>query len=231
MPNTLHICSQTSLPLQSGSISIDVFVKAATNVNERLRAATATTGKVKLDLYEIIDLRMLSGLMGEMFSAEVCRLDDRLMKNPNIDGYPDLCDVSMPGQRERVAKLSLEKFLAYEHGGFEVKNTFGVKKSNTHILARASRIQRIQKKLVWKAHHRETNNLFAIHSDYVDSIPQVVAGFYSDNLTEDDWTVKQQPKDGSTMTSFCQTTPSAFEKLKAGLKFYMQGIGHEQFIA
>ena len=231
MPNTLHICSQTSLPLQSGSISIGVFVKAATNVNERLRAATASTGKVKLDLYEIIDLRMLSGLMGEMFSAEVCRLDSRLMKNPNIDGYPDLCDVSMLGQRESVPKLSLEKFLAYEHGCFEVKNTFGVKKSNTHIVARASRIQRIQKKLIWKAHHRETNNLFAIHSDYVNGIPQVVAGFYSDSLTEDDWTVKQQPKDGSTMTSFCQTTTSAFEKLKAGLKFYMQGIGHEQFIA
>ena len=165
-----------------------------------------------------------------MLSTEICKLEKRLYKNPNIDGYPDLCDISRPGTAALVKTLSLSNFLSYDDGGFEVKNTFGVKKQNTHIAAREVRLLKIQKRLVWKAHHRETNNLIAIHSDYIDGIPQIIAGFFSDKLTEVDWTAKQQPKDGSTMTSFCQTTPEAFEKLKSGLNFYMKDIGYEPFI-
>lgn len=231
MPTKLSIASEGGLSLRCGTIPIALLAEAAENVNAKLRSAIAPKSEIHLDLYEIIDLRMLSGLMGEMFSTEVCRLDRRILKNPNIDGYPDLCDISKPGQREKIEKFNMDRFLAYDDGGFEVKNTFGVKKANTHITPRTTRLQKIQKTLVWKAHHRETNHIIAIHSDYVDRIPQIIAGFYSDELTENDWTVKQQPKEGSTMTSFCQTTPSAFVKLKRGLKFYMQGIGHEQFLS
>jgi hypothetical protein len=216
--------------LCSGKVNVSLLAEAANNVNLRLRNAVASTGKVRLDLYEIIDLRMLSGLIGEMFSTEVSKLDNRVIKNPNIDGYPDLCDISKDGKATAIQKYALSEFLAYDDGGFEVKNTFGVKKSKTHIAQCESRIIKIQKKLVWKAHHRETNHLIAIHSDYVNKVPQIIAAFYSDQLDESDWTIKQQPKEGSTMTSFCQTTPSAFLKLKNGLKFYMDGIGYEQFL-
>ena len=100
-----------------------------------LAGAVASKGKVKLDLYEIIDLRMLSGLMGEMFSTEVSKLENRLIKNPNIDGYPDLCDVSKPGKKTAINSYSISSFLAYDDGGFEVKNTFGVKKSSCDAVA------------------------------------------------------------------------------------------------
>ncbi len=230
MSSKLRIVSAEDLQLCNGKVSISLLAEAASNVNMRLRAAVASTGKIRLDLYEIIDLRMLSGLMGEMFSTEVSKNENRLIKNPNIDGYPDLCDVSKPGKKSAVNSYSINSFLAYDDGGFEVKNTFGVKKSNTHIAQGECRLTKIQKKLVWKAHHRETNNLIAIHSDYVNKVPQIIAAFYTDMLEESDWTVKQQPKEGSTMTSFCQTTPSAFLKLKNGLMFFMEGIGHEQFL-
>ncbi len=230
MSKKLFSASEAPLKLKRGTVPIELMVQAANNVNARLRAAGSSTGPIRLDLYEIIDLRMLSGLMGEMFSAEVSKLDERLLKNPNIDGYPDLCDVSRTGQREKVAAMTLNAFLSYADGGYEVKNTFGVKKPNTHIANRETRLPNIQRKLVWKAHHRETNYLLAIHSDYIDRMPQIIACFYSDQLAESDWTVKQQPKEGSTMTSFCQTTPSAFDKLKSGLKFYMKDVGHEQFL-
>lgn len=218
------------LLMRNGTLSTETIVSAVKNVNRKLKNAVGNGLGVNLDLYEIIDLRMLSGMIGEMFTAEVCQLNNDLLKNPNIDGYPDLCDVSSAGQKQKVESFSLDKFLAYEHGGFEVKNTFGVKKSKTHIVPRGCRINSIQKRLVWKAHHRETNNLIALHSDYVDRVPQIVACFYSDQLTEDDWSVKQQPKKGSTMTSFCQTTPSAFNKLKAGMIIHAEGMQYEEFI-
>ncbi len=230
MSTGLVIASKANLALVQGEFSIDILVRAADTVNSRLRAAIAQKDGIRLDLYEIIDLRMLSGLIGELFSTELCKIDARLLKNPNIDGYPDLCDISAPGAAARAKALTLSNFIAYKYGGFEVKNTFGVKKAKTHIVPRETRLPKIQKALVWKAHHRKTNNLIAVQSDYIKGVPQLIAGFYSDELTEGDWTVKQQPRDGSTMTSFCQTTPAAFRKLKRGLKFFMEGIGHEQFI-
>lgn len=230
MSNRIRVIPHGDLSLRAGSISTSLLAEAANKVNLRLRSALISSGSVHLDLYEIIDLRMLSGLIGEMFSVELSRLDGRLLKNPNIDGYPDLCDVSGPGKQEIITSYSLDRFIEYDDGGFEVKNTFGVKKANTYIEPRKSRLHNIQKKLVWKAHHRKTNHLIAVHSDYIEKIPQIIAGFYTDSLTESDWTVKQQPKTGSTMTSFCQTTPSAFEKLKSGLIFHLEGIDYANYI-
>ena len=230
MSTRIRVVPHGALTLRSGTIATDLLAEAAIRVNSRLSSILSSTGTVRLDLYEIIDLRMLSGLIGEMFSVELSRLDGRLLKNPNIDGYPDLCDISKPGKQEMVNSYSMDQFIAYDDGGFEVKNTFGMKKQNKYIAPRKTRLHDIQRKLVWKAHHRKTNHLIAIHSDYIDKIPQIIAGFYSDNLTETDWTEKQQPKEGSTMTSFCQTTQSAFEKLKSGLIFQIEGIDYANFI-
>lgn len=218
------------LEMKAGELEKNVVVSAAKNVNQKLKGATKSNLIKNLDVYEIIDLRMLSGMIGEMLSTEICNLDGRLIKNPNIDGYPDLCDISLPRIKRESLTYNLDEYLSYKYGGFEVKNTFGVKKPGVHIQNRKMRLPYIQRKLVWKAHHRETNHLIALHSDYIDGIPQIVAGYYSGDLSEKDWTIKQQPKEGSTMTSFCQTTTSAFSKLKSGIIFYMKGINYEEFI-
>ena len=110
-------------------------------------------------------------------------------------------------------------YLAFPDGGLEVKNTFGVKRRGADLAQRQTRTGLIQKRLVWKAHHRMTNNLVGLHSDYIDGTPQIVAGYFASDLTVDDWTEKQQPKVGSTMTSFCQTRSSAFTKLSDGILF------------
>ena len=215
----LNLVSPTPLPLLKGSIPTQSLVQAANIVNDRLRKARSFNSLVGLDLFDVIDLRMLSGLIGEMFSLELANLEANLLKNPNIDGYPDLCDVSLAGARETCKAASADFFIEYPHGGLEVKNTFGVKKTGVEIQPRATRIGKIQKTLVWKAHHQKTNNLIALQSDYVDGVPQIVSAFFSKELLEEDWSVKQQPKAGSTMTSFSQTKPTAFSKLKAGQIF------------
>ena len=207
------VYDDAGVELMQGFITSSEIASAANEVNEKLRLAREMRLNV-LDLFDVIDLRMLSGLIGELFSSVLSLKDDRLLKNPNIDGYPDLCDVS-----SKPVGLVSADFVHFPFGGIEVKNTFGVKKAGAVLRPRESRRGKIQRQLVWKAHHRSTNGLLGLQSDYIDGIPQIVAGYYSSDLVPEDWTIKQNPRGESTMTSFCQTRPSAYEKLARGTAF------------
>ena len=225
------ISDAVDIRLKNAIVTSNDLLNAVVAVNTTLVKADERVGQTNLHLFDIMDLRMLSGLIGELFVAELCALHtDFLCKNQSIDGYPDICDVSLPGWRGKVSALPSSAFINFEHGGIEVKNTFGVKKAKAYIGQRDSRISRVQSVLVWKAHHRETNHLIALQSDFIEGIPQIIAVFFSNELTQNDWTVKQQPKTGSTMTSFCQTAKTGFQKLRAGLRIYRLDIGLERFL-
>lgn len=210
---------RNDIELKEGKVSVGLLMTAAENVNEHLKNASRPIDGIDLDLYDIIDLRMLSGLIGEIYANEVSSLHADLARNPDIDGYPDILDLSGLALNGDLSSFTKLDFLKFPRGGLEVKNTFGVKKSKASWAERECRFSHIQNILVWKAHHRQTNNLIALQSNYVDRVPQIVAGFFSSDLRESDWTEKQNPKEGSTMTSFCQTTRGAFEKLKKGILF------------
>lgn len=210
-----------NIELRQGEIEASFLVGIANDVNSRLKQAQVAFGDV-LDLYEIIDLRMLSGLVGEFYVGAVAKANPLLMKNPNLDGYPDLCDMSDAA----TVSGDVADFLHFEVGGIEIKNTFGVKAPGVTIGPRETRAGKISSILVWKAHHQFTNSLLALQSDYIEAIPQIVRGFFSEVLEEADWTIRAVPSTGSTMTSFCQTRSSAFVKLRAGELFRMAGYGH-----
>ena len=81
-----------------------------------------------------------------------------------------------------------------------------------------TRIESINSKLDWKAHHQQTNQLLGLVSDFIEGCPQVVAVMYSDALTKSDWTTKQQPKKNSTMTSFSVIERSGHKKMMDGIR-------------
>ncbi len=222
---------KSDIKLNAGNVSVELLMRAANNVNAHLRNAGRPIDGIDLDLYDIIDLRMLSGLIGEIYANEISSLHEDLARNPDIDGYPDILDLTGLGLQGDLSSLTKQDFLKFPHGGLEVKNTFGVKKSNSHWAERECRLDHIQNILVWKAHHRQTNNLIALQSNYIDRVPQIVAGFFADDLYEVDWTEKQNPKEGSTMTSFCQTTRNAFEKLKRGVLFSGDHFVSEEYMS
>ncbi len=206
-----------TIPLRKGSLTASALCAAANEVNLRLESASLKT-QGQLDVFGIIDLRMLSGLLGELLTTTIANNDVRLVKNPNIDGYPDLCDFSWP-----TPNLNERDFINFPSGGVEVKNTFGVKKAGVGIGPRETRKGKIRSNLVWKAHHQRTNNLLALQSDYIHGTPQIIAGYFSHDLVPSDWTAKSNPSLNSTMTSFCQTKPSAFQKLLDGMAFSVSG--------
>ena len=193
---------------------------AVIETNRKFHDLKESTTRVALDLFDVIDFRMLSGMVGETLVVVLASLDDGLAKNPNIDGYPDLLDVSTEQSRKDFEDWSITdigKFIRYPHGGIEVKNTFGTKKARADLVPRGERISHVNSKPDWKAHHQYTNHLLAIFSDYLDGCPRIVSAMYSDQLKESDWKGKQNPKAGSTMTSFSVIEKTGWEKLKAGL--------------
>lgn len=225
----------TPIVLASGlQVEVSEIRDAVDAVNSKLRQLADTTSSIAFNIFEVLDFRMLSGMVGESLVSGMASATPGLERNPNIDGYPDLMDVSKPRYRSDVAKWresNMREFIAYPHGGIEAKNTFGTKKAKSDLLPGEQRIERINKKLDWKAHHRSTNHLLASLSDFIDDCPQIVAVMYSDELTEADWAVKQNPREGSTMTSFSVIKTSGCEKLRRGLRLCLDDPLYRAFLS
>ncbi len=218
----LLILDESPIVLSSGfELSTREIASAINLVNKKFYDLEKQTEAMAFNIFEVIDFRMLSGLVGETLVSALSTTSDSLRRNPNIDGYPDLLDVSKKEFLEDYTKWSssdARKFIKYPHGGIEIKNTFGTKKAGADLDQGESRIEMINKKLDWKAHHKYTNNLLALLSDFVEGRPQIIAAFYTDKLVEFDWADKQNPKEGSTMTSFSVIKSSGNLKLRKGLK-------------
>jgi len=218
----LKICNDRPINLSSGFVlDMDSLLNSVNTVNNKFKTLESRTEEMALNIFDAIDFRMLSGLVGETLVSELSNEISGLYKNPNMDGYPDLLDVSRNNYHsdyEKWEKNDLSKFIKFPYGGIEVKNTFGTKKSGVTLHPGNSRITKINKKPAWKAHHRYTNNLLALLSDFIDGCPQIVAVMYSDNLKEEDWAEKQNPKKESTMTSFSELKRPGWEKLLSGIR-------------
>jgi len=148
--------------------------------------------------------------MGEIFAREVYRLmKDRLLPNPNQDGYPDLIALTPKGveyveKHRRLGQMSDKSHWSpFPFGGVEVKSTCGntppasemakpsIGESRLPILVSAE----------WKAHHRETNNLLGVYWDFVDGLPTFLAIFFRNDLVKDDWGRIVQPREGGGRTT------------------------------
>ena len=129
---------------------------------------------MSLDVFTVMDFRVLSGIVGETYANELAVTTGNFMQNPNIDGYPDLLQTPTHELKRYYERCAKGEFIQYKYGGLEVKNTFGTKKSGAILFKGDTRICHINSKLDWKAHHRQTNNLIALLSDYVEGLPVIV---------------------------------------------------------
>ena len=107
----------------------------------------------------------------------------------------------------------------YPYGGVEVKATCGntpnakiapkpkIGESRTPLLESAE----------WKAHHRDTNNLLGIFWDFVDGLPTILAAFYRNDLTVDDWgKIVGVKEGGGHTTSVSLMTKAGVRKMGKG---------------
>lgn len=221
----LKVVKEYSIYSKSGGMALlnSEQVRLAIDLtNYKLRQLKERTENDALNIFDALDFRMMSGMVGEALITVIDKSHNNLMKNPHIDGYPDLLDVNTSQKLDHFNSLhtvdtSRERFNNFQFGGIEIKNTFGVKKPKTQLEKGETRIHKISKKLDWKAHHTSTNHLLGLFSDFIDGTPQIVAAFYCDQLNSDDWKKKQNPKEGSAMTSFSVIDRSGWLKMKSNL--------------
>jgi hypothetical protein len=164
----------TEKPIILSHIAIhpDTILHAVELTNQKFEYIGNETRKMAVDIFDIIDFRVFSGMVGEAFVATLEEvLEGRLVRNPSIDGYPDLIQNITPEMQSHLRRSGYEEFLDYRYGGIEIKNTFGTKRTGSPVLMGDQRIDYINPKLDWKAHHRKTNNLLALFSDYYNGLP------------------------------------------------------------
>ena len=193
----------------SWSLDSHLVEKAVRKANLAIELIHDLASSNDIPIFAFLGLRNLSSFVGEVFAGEVFRLlNDKLRPNPNQDGYPDLLAYTPEGkkyieERERNSEMSVKKFWSpYPFGGIEVKATCGNVESAS-VQAKPKIGEARIPSLVsaeWKAHHRETNNLLAIYWDFLDEIPTVLAAFYRNDLTVDDWGEVVKPKEGAGRT-------------------------------
>lgn len=190
--------------------------KAICLANDALKSLQESTSKFEINVFEALGMRNLSGLVGEYFAKCIMMVSNgKLQSNLHQDGYPDLLLTDTPNKKsyfdtlytiENGKKKPKDKslFSPYKYLGLEVKASCGSTPAASIIPKPLIGEQRIDliNSFDWKAHHRETNHLLAILWDFIDEIPIVVACFYQDRLTEDDWGKIVQPhEDGGRTTS------------------------------
>jgi transcriptional regulator with XRE-family HTH domain len=188
---------------------------------DRILAAVLSTNRVLENLHDLsvangvplfalLGMRNLSSFVGAVFASELARIEEaRLAPNPNQDGYPDLLALTKKGvayiaEKAHLNQLSVKEFWSpFPHGGLEVKATCG-NTPEASVQAKPgigeTRLG-ILKSAEWKAHHQDTNNLLGLHWDFVDGIPTVLAVFYRNDLSRDDWGGIIVPREGGGRTT------------------------------
>ena len=193
----------------------DEVVKGIKMANEALLRLNDSTKEFDINIFEVLGMRNLSGLVGEYVGKCLLRVSGgKLSPNLHQDGYPDLLLTNSDETKHyynslysvkggKVYPVSKDFFSPYKYGGIEVKascgNTPSAKKVPKPLIGeqRVSLITGFD----WKAHHRHTNHLMAIVWDFIDENPTIVAAFYHDGLVEDDWGRLIEPKEEGGRTT------------------------------
>lgn len=224
--------SNNSVMIKGESIISNADLLQAINFcNNAIRTLDEQTKQFDINIFEVLGMRNLSGMVGEYFAKSVARFSHgNLHSNLHQDGYPDLLLTNTQERRRYYQSLYTEidrkkypkdksLFSPFKYGGVEVKATCGSTPPASVTPKPLIGEQRIDKLTTfdWKAHHRETNNLLSIFWDFIDEVPTVAACFYRNDLTIDDWGKIVQPKtDGGRTTSVSIMTSAGVKKMCAG---------------
>lgn len=201
-----------SLKNENEKIDINIFEKALADTH---LVIDKITKDIPVDVFSILGMRNLSAFIGELFAMSLIKMSEgKFIANPHQDGYPDLLLMNAGGKAafEKLRKAGKLRdkapFSPFEYGGLEIKATCGsvptpkecAKKGVQKPDIGDTRID-LMKGYDWKAHHRETNNLIGIFWDFDDKVPHIIAVFFGNGLTENEWGKIVQPKDGGGRTT------------------------------
>lgn len=236
--------SENKIYVNDELILTNAQLLAAINfANGALYSLQQHTQAIDINIFEAMGMRNLSGIVGEYLAKSIQQFSDgALVSNLHQDGYPDLILINN-AERKRYfdslytvrngKKYPIDKasFSPYRYGGIEIKATCGSTPPARTVPKPLIGEQRISliNNFDWKAHHRETNNLISILWDFINEIPTIVAAFYRNDLTPNDWGAIVQPRDGGgRTTSVSIMNSTGIKKMCDG---WIAVIDDEQYIS
>lgn len=217
-------------------------VDAICFANDTLRSLDEQTRAFDINIFEALGMRNLSGIVGEYLGASLQRFSNgNLHSNLHQDGYPDLLLINNDERKKYFESLytisngrmyphDKALFSPYLYGGIEVKATCGSTPTASKVPKPLIGEQRIDlvNSFDWKAHHRETNNLIGILWDFIDLVPTIVAAFYRNDLSLDDWgNIVKPVEGGGRTTSVSIMNSGGISKMCAG---WIAVIDDERYI-
>jgi hypothetical protein len=208
------------------ALTADSVADTVREINAALMALELFGSVLRVSIGELLQLRQLSSLVSSIVASELNRqLGSKTFLNPHQDGYPDLIANTKDAIKYRkditAANRMSDKsaWTSPSFGGIEVKATVG----NT-LPARVHpkpAVGEERSELIvsfdWKAHHRETNNLFSVIWDFVDTVPTVSSVFFRNDLVSGDWGNVVVPSvGGGRTTSVSVMKQSGVQKMAKG---------------
>ena len=171
-------------------------------------AALAALPKV---LYQRIDFKTISSIVGAVLCAEIAELTGTIV-NPIEKGHPDI----LPAKAATASEAQLRNYPV----GLEIKATVGFVKIGSNLKAGKQRITALSG-IAWQAHHKEIERCLGIVWDFAQPSPDgflfpiITAAYYSKSLQQNDWG-KISGTEGRN-TKVCGMKIAGKRKMEAGL--------------
>lgn len=159
------------------------FSVSGENVAESAVVTTAQLEALPFTLFQSIDLKSLSGMVGALFASNLAKEVGAIV-NPIEKGHPDILPKS--------AATATEQQLRNYPQGLEIKCTVGNVAKGSNLLPGESRIN-VLAGITWQAHHREVTGFLGLVIDFAGTerdgkrFPMITAAFHSNELVVDDW--------------------------------------------
>ncbi|MGD0088535.1 MAG: helix-turn-helix transcriptional regulator [Planctomycetota bacterium] len=159
------------------------FTVSSQHILESANATAIQLQALPFSLYQSIDLKTLSSIVGAVF---VGLLADQVgaMVNPIEKGHPDI----IPTEGRNATEAQLRNY----PNGLEVKSTVGNVEKGSNLQPGTPRIGCLTG-LTWQAHHREVRRLLGLAVDFAGRTkgakryPVITGCFYTDALDVEDW--------------------------------------------
>jgi len=182
------ILSSTEIPTVNYRINQNFSIHCGFKVSfqQVLMAVNATTKQLQqlpFALYQQIDLKTLSAIVGAVFVNDLATEVGAIV-NPIEKGHPDM----IPMEGKNASESQLRNY----PNGLEIKVTVGNVSQGSKLLSGMPRINQLTG-ITWQAHHREVNHLLGLVVDFAGIVndnryyPIITGAFYADNLSVEDW--------------------------------------------
>lgn len=216
--NQANLIFTAGMGQQSNALTCQQIFNAIQGFNQTIYLIRQN---IPVDIFSILGMRNLSAFVGEVFARNLANTSNGLfINNPHQDGYPDLLLLDNAGLQiyqdimQQNQGRNKAPFSPFANGGIEIKATCGDTLSPEECIAIGyykpdigdQRIH-LLKSYVWKAHHRDTNNLLGLLWDFINGAPTIVAVFFGNNLTTNDWGNIIQPTEGGGRTTSVSIMP------------------------